>query len=173
MSKVAPRAANIVLSVKEIIPREILNGMHSTPFLIGCLINNLFYTKSLIDTCCLCYSAIDENLVRNYYLKVHNITERSLRLADGLHSIKICKIACVDMDIDGRHEKIWGYVMPHLAYPIILGKAWMEKNVVVYLSKRRCIRIGTRRNGQIVRERGWYEDKSPKKNTKANSTCSL
>lgn len=51
--------------------------------------------------------------------------------------------------------------MSKLAYPIILGKPWMEKNGVVYLAKRQCLRIGSRKHGIIVRASGWYENKAP------------
>lgn len=135
--------------------------MQSTPFLIDCLLNNSFYVKPLIDTGCLCYSVIDENLVHTHNLETHAISDPSLRLADGKYS-KISKIACLYLEIDGHHEKLWGYVMPQLAYPIILSKTWMEKNNVVYISRRRCIRFGTRGNGMTGRENGWYENKSPK-----------
>lgn len=51
--------------------------------------------------------------------------------------------------------------MPNLAYPIILGKPWLEKNNVVYLAKRRCLRIGSRSQGIVVRASNWYEEQAP------------
>ena len=37
----------------------------------------------------------------------------------------------------------------------------MEKNDVVYLAKRHCLRIGSRKKGIIVRASGWYERHAP------------
>ncbi|KAI0996740.1 hypothetical protein K3495_g11442 [Podosphaera aphanis] len=77
------------------------------------------------------------------------------------------------MDIDGRREMIWGYVMPNLAYPIILGKPWMEYNDVIYSAKRKCLRIGSRKYGMIVRASDWYEQGSPTAVQKRISHVSL
>ena len=91
----------------------------------------------MIDTGCLCFSMFDESLVRKYKFECKNVKPRSLRLADGKVAANITKISYVDIDIDDRHGRIWGYVMPYLAYPIILGKPWMEHNDVVYSAKLR------------------------------------
>ena len=115
----------------------------------------------MIDTGCLCFAVFDESLVCAHNLRKIEISPRPLRLADGKIGARITHITCVDMDIDGRQETIWGYVMPKLAYPIILGKPWMEKNDVVYLARRHCLRIGSRKNGIIVRASGWYEQQAP------------
>lgn len=98
----------------------------------------------MIDTGCLCFAVLDKSLVRQHKLHRVAIQPRSIKLADGKIGAFISEITCVNMDIDGRQERIWGYVIPKLAYPIIFGKPWMEKNDVVYLAKRRCLRIGRR-----------------------------
>lgn len=115
----------------------------------------------MIDTGCLCFAVFDESLVRKHKLHTVDIPPRPLRLADGKIGANITQVTCVEMDVDGRREKVWGYVMMKLAYPIILGKPWMEKNGVVYLAKRQCLRIGSRKHGIIVRASGWYENKAP------------
>ena len=135
----------------------------SEPLVIDCLIDNLYYVQSMIDTGCLCFAVFDENLVRKHKLHRIAIQPRPIKLADGKIGAFINEITCVNMDIDGRLERVWGYVMPKLAYPIILGKPWMEKNDVVYLAKRRCLRIGSRKEGIIVRATDWYKSKAPAK----------
>ena len=135
--------------------------MNVKPLVIDCLVNKSFYVKSMLDTGCLCFSVFDESLVRANNFHNVEITPRPLRLADGKVGAEITHMARVNIDIDGRQEIIWGYVMPRLAYPIILGKPWMEKTDVVYLAKRHCLRIGSRRKGIMVRESGWYENRSP------------
>ncbi|KAI0995278.1 hypothetical protein K3495_g12904 [Podosphaera aphanis] len=117
----------------------------------------------MVDTGCLCFSVIDEGLVRKYGLYSERIPQRHLRLADGSKAIGITQIAHIKLDVDGRIEQIWGYVMPNLSFPIILGKPWMEYNDVVYSAKRRTLRIGSRKHGMLVRASGWYEREAPEK----------
>lgn len=128
-----------------------MKNTSSSPLVIDCLLNNLFFVKLMIDTGCLCFSVFDDSLVRKHNLHTIEIPSRPTKLANGEIGAKVTRIVCANIDIDGRQEKIWGYVMPKLAYPIILGKPWMEKNDVMYLAKRNCLRIGTRRDGIIVR----------------------
>ncbi|KAI0993381.1 hypothetical protein K3495_g14803, partial [Podosphaera aphanis] len=117
----------------------------------------------MVDTGCLCFSVVDENLVRSNDLCSEVIPPRQMRLADGKKTNGINRIARFEMDIDGRKEQVWSYVMPNLAYSIILGKPWMEKNDVHYSARRRCLRIGSRKHGLVVRSSGWYESESQTK----------
>ncbi|KAI1002404.1 hypothetical protein K3495_g5797 [Podosphaera aphanis] len=91
------------------------------------------------------------------------ISPRSLRLADGSKTIQITEMARIMLDIDIRAEQGWGYVMPNLSFPIILGKPWMEFNDVIYLAKRKGLRIGSRKHGMIVRASGWYDRDAPER----------
>ena len=69
------------------------------------------------------------------------------------------------MDIDGRKEKVYGYVIQDLAYQLNLGKPWMEKNDDVYLAKKRKIRFGSKVDSMVVKEKGWYKNKNSKTKT--------
>ncbi|KAM4065547.1 reverse transcriptase (RNA-dependent DNA polymerase) [Hirsutella rhossiliensis] len=40
-------------------------------------------------------------------------------------------MAFITMDIDGRAERLYGYVIPGLEFDLILGKGWAERNDVV------------------------------------------
>lgn len=112
----------------------------------------------MIDTGCLCFSVFDENLVRKNNISTLAIKPKHLRLADGKSIAAIDRIASVDIDIDGRQETIWGYVMPSLAYPMILGKPWMEKNKVCYSAKSQTLRFGSRKHGMVVHVCGYYRE---------------
>ncbi len=141
--------------------QENLEKLNSQPLLLDCLINNSFYTKAMVDTGCLCFSVIDEGFVRQHKIFSERITPRYLRLADGSRANQISRIARIKIDQDGRQELIWGYMMPKLSFPMILGKPWMEKNDVVYSARRRSLRFGSRKHGLVVRASGWYENKAP------------
>ena len=136
--------------------------MNSSPFLVDCQINCDFYVESLIDTGCLCFAAFSESLVANNNLPRIKIPSRKLYLArkDGKERT-IKYITHASIDIGGRQEKIYGYVIRDLSYDIILGKPWMEHNDVIYLSKRRAIRFGSKEDGFIVKEKGWYNSPRP------------
>ncbi|KAI0996563.1 hypothetical protein K3495_g11619 [Podosphaera aphanis] len=137
---------------------KVLSKMNSNPFLIDCQINSVFYVESLVDTGCLCFAAFSENLVKKNHLPRIRIPDRKLQLAENGNTENVIKyITYANFDIDGRREKIFGYVIKNLAYDVILGKPWMEHNDVVYLSKKRAIRFGSTKNGLIVKEKGWYE----------------
>ncbi|KAI0996387.1 hypothetical protein K3495_g11791 [Podosphaera aphanis] len=111
--------------------------MHSPPFLINCLLNDSTYTKAVVDTGCLCYSVIDETLVRNNKFKLFPTRPRTLHLADGKSGTTITKIARLKLDIDG------------------------QDNDTVYLAKRRCLRFGSRQHGTLVHASDWYENGAP------------
>ncbi|KAI0993579.1 hypothetical protein K3495_g14605, partial [Podosphaera aphanis] len=67
----------------------------------------------------------------------------------------------IELDIDGRREKIYGYIILDLAYDMILGKPWMEQNDVVYVARKREIRFGSSDDSQVVKEQGWYQNDAP------------
>ena len=104
--------------------------MTSEPLVVDCLINSSFYVKSMIDTGCLCFAVFDENLVRAHELYTIEISPRSLRLADGKIGARITHIASVDMDIDGRQEKVWGLcnVTNSIRFHVILCHSIMFSN---------------------------------------------
>lgn len=126
--------------------------MHSSPFLVDCLLNNSTLVKSLVDTGCLCFAVFDEKLVRQNNFMTRKIDPIPLYLANRTVMETITEIACIKLTISGYPQTIYGYVVPRLAYPMILGKPWMEYNNVVYLAKQKCLRIGSRRKGRIVQQ---------------------
>lgn len=136
--------------------------MDSKPFLIDTLIDSSFYLKALLDTGCLCFSAFSDDLVKKKKLPRIPIERRDLKLAENDDKERsIDFITRVEIDIDGRKENIYGYVIKDLAYDAILGKPWMEKNDVVYLAKKRAIYLGSKKHGLLVRESGWYDSGAP------------
>ena len=122
---------------------KVVNKMDGSPFLLDVVLNKSFYTDALMDSGCLCYSAFNLSFVKRHKLPRIPIKPRELKLAkkdSQQQSIK--ELTFVDVDIDGRHEKIWGYVIDKLAYNMILGNPWMKANAVVYDALQRSIRFG-------------------------------
>ena len=112
--------------------------MDSKPFLIDCLINNLFRLHILFDTGYLPYSAYSASFVTRNKLPRILVESRELKLAqEDEHTHPIDSITYVTLDINGRRERLWGYVIKNLHYDLILGKGWAESNNVVYKAGKR------------------------------------
>ena len=134
---------------------EAKSKIDSNPFIVDALINNLFITRALFDTGCLPYSAFSESFVKRHNLPRIKVEPRELKLAkddDFTHNI-----TNVTLDINGRRERLWGYIIKNLHYDVILGKGWAENNNVVYKAGKRQLRIGNGPTRVSVRESGWMD----------------
>ncbi|CCE31540.1 uncharacterized protein CPUR_05394 [Claviceps purpurea 20.1] len=100
--------------------------------------------------------AISDSLVKRHHLPRIPVESRELKLAkDDNHSHPIDSITYLDLDINGRRERIFGYVIKDLHYDLILGIGWAEGNHVVYKAGKRLLRIGNGSTRINVREAGW------------------
>ncbi|KAI0997510.1 hypothetical protein K3495_g10679 [Podosphaera aphanis] len=108
----------------------------------------------MVDTGCLCFAVIDDALVRKHKLLIKEIRPKFLKLADSSNTTKITRVAKFHMDINGHRELIWSYIMPNLAYPIILGKPWMEKQRVIYSAGDKLLIIKPGNDERIVKTSG-------------------
>ena len=77
------------------------------------------------------------------------------------------------IDINGRQERVYGYVIPGLHYDIILGKGWCERNDVHYKAKKRQLQIGPPHNRIQVRESGWINNPHVVRRTQSIRTACL
>lgn len=138
--------------------------MDGKPFLIDALVNFVTFKEALVDNGCTCYAAYSDKLVNRLRLPRIPISERLLKLAQNGEPAAegIKEITFTDIDIDGRIERIWGYVIKGLAHPLILGKPWMEHNDVTYVAKEHAIRFGDDPDALLVREKGWLDSYAPK-----------
>ncbi|KAI0997617.1 hypothetical protein K3495_g10570 [Podosphaera aphanis] len=132
--------------------------MNSSPFLIDRQLNSSFYLHALIDTGCLCFAASSKDLVKNNNLTRTKIPEKSSISRERRKKRTINEITFADFDIDGRKERVYGYIIQDLSYQLILGKPWIEQNDVIYHAKRREIRFGAKTDSLVVREQGWYKN---------------
>ena len=98
--------------------------MDSSPFFIDTFINNIYPVYALFDTGYLPFAAFSEDLVRAKNLPCIPILARDLKLAkNDPHIYKIKDITYCTLDINQRRERIWGYIIRHLHYELILRKA--------------------------------------------------
>lgn len=128
--------------------------MHSTPFLIDCLLNDNIQVSALVDSGCLCYSVFDADLVRTHNFLTKDIKPRVLHLANGNTTEYITKIACVIMTVEGIKQTICGYVVPKLAYSLILGKPWMEQCDITYVAKEKFLLLKNKKDKIKIKESG-------------------
>lgn len=124
-------------------------------------------TRALYDTGCLPFSAFGETYAALNHLPRIPIQERQLKLAKGdEHTHRIQYMTYATIDIDGRRERIFGYVIPGLHYDLILGKGWGECNNVIYKAGKRQLRIGRGPSRVRIRESGWMDNPLVRDRTK-------
>ena len=112
---------------------EAINRLNSSPFLIDVLVNSTCYSTALFDTGCLPYAVFDLSFANQTHLPRLSVRHRSLKLAKEGPTIPITEMTYVTLDINGRAERVFGYVVDNLQYNIILGKGWAERNNVTVM----------------------------------------
>lgn len=146
--------------------------MDSPPFLFDVFINHHSEIQAFFDTGCLPYAAFSENLVRTHNLPRIPIPPRPLQLAkDGTPDYNLNSLTYATVDVNGRVERVYGYIIPHLHYDLILGKGWAERNHAVYKAKRRLLQIGQSTHRTNVHESGWLIQHKPHLRENARLTC--
>jgi hypothetical protein len=129
--------------------------MDSFLFYINTLINSAKFIKAFINNGCLYYIAFNEFMVRALKLPRIFISHKFLKLAEeDMEEKKISFITYADVDIDGYKERIFGYVIKKLAFPLILGDPWLRYNNVIYKARKKQFRIKSKKHRLIVRKSG-------------------
>jgi hypothetical protein len=126
---------NSVVTIKE--------RMDGEPFLVDIRMNTMDYTEALIDSGCLCYASIDDKLCSKLKLPRIPITPHRLEGVTGTTPSKINWISHANVDIAGHRQKLYFYVVPDQAHPLILGLPWMEEEHVTLSPAKRRLHIGT------------------------------
>jgi hypothetical protein len=104
-----------------------------------------------VDQGCECYAAVSERITRRLDLPLFPIEPRRLKEATSSEKL-ISSITCLEADLDGYRHRVWAYVIPNLRYEVILGKPWMEDQLVEYTAHKRRLKIG-RAGGMVVKEK--------------------
>lgn len=136
---------------------EAIDRLNSSPFLIDVLLNSTCYATALFDTGCLPYAVFDCSFANQTHLPRLPVRHRSLKLAKEGPTIPITEMTYVTLDINGRAERVFGYIVADLHYNIILGKGWAERNNVTYKAGMKFLTLGSGANAIRVKESGWME----------------
>ncbi|KAI1006047.1 hypothetical protein K3495_g2170 [Podosphaera aphanis] len=132
--------------------------MDNRPFLIEAFINDLFFVPALFDSGCLPYAAFSEDIAKKYKLPRIPIEKRELKLAkEDVNPYKISHVTYVTLDIQGRRERLWGYLIRDLQYDLIPGKGWAERNKVIYEAGKHTLHMGQENQQVTVHEIGWMK----------------
>lgn len=120
--------------------------MNGDPFLMNVRVNETDFVTGLVDSGCLCYSAISEHLFQSLRLPFLKITPRQLKGAAGKNAEPttiLDTVAYASINIDGHQQKrVFFYVVPGLTYNLILGNPWLEDAHVTISAKQGCLDIG-------------------------------
>jgi predicted aspartyl protease/transposase InsO family protein len=117
--------------------------MDSEPFLVDALIDGISYTEALVDSGCLCYAAISQEYCQQLNLPRTAITPRQLEQVTGTSQENIRWITHAKIDLAGHRQTVHFYVIPKLAYPVILGLPWMKQEDITFAAKKQQLHIGT------------------------------
>lgn len=122
-----------------------MERMDGTPFLIDVCLNQEVIAEAFIDQGCLCFGAIRDSLARSLRLERVKVSPRQIVYASeeaGKSGSRISEVVYADVDIDGLTRRHYYYPVPHLSYPLILGKPWMEQEEAVYYAGEKRIALG-------------------------------
>ena len=118
--------------------------MESDFIIINILINNIKFISTLIDSGCSCYVVIDKSLVVFMNFKCIKIKPRLLEGIMGGPRLNINKVTCFNIDLD-RHKRriVYTYVIRDLEEPLILGRPWMNEDLMEIKPADGTLFIGT------------------------------
>ena len=86
-------------------------------------------TSALIDEGCQCYAAINGELAKGLGLNFVSQETREVKGASSaMKSSNIEGVVAFRMEIAGFHQTVYAYVVPGLAFPLILGNPWKAHN---------------------------------------------
>jgi hypothetical protein len=137
--------------------------MDSFPFYINTLINSAKFIKAFINNGYLCYAAFNEFIVRALKLPRIFIPHKSLKFAEkNMEKRKISFITYANVDIDKYKKRIFGYVIKKLAFFFILRDPWLKHNNVIYKTRKKQLRIKSKKHKLIIKESGWLNRQKDK-----------
>ncbi|KAJ6437630.1 AAA family ATPase [Purpureocillium lavendulum] len=123
---------------------EAQKKMESSLMTVDVMIDNTKFVPTLIDLGSTCYCAIDDSLATSMNLKRVKIRPRFLELVAGVPRPDISEITCFDIDIDGHSRKmVYAYIIGGLNEQLILGRAWMNEDLVELNPAEGTLYIGT------------------------------
>jgi hypothetical protein len=126
--------------------------MDGPPFLVPVLLNDAGFVDGLVDSGCLCFSAVREDVAERLRGEFIPIPSRGLQSAMGQPGRGIInRLWIARYDIDGWTSHLVAYVVPGLAHELILGRPWMTREDAVLDSLRQQLIIGSA-GGLAVKE---------------------
>lgn len=124
--------------------QTLMKNIHGKPVIVEAIIKSTL-VPALVDLGCTIYSVFSRNIVDRLNLPRTKVPPKELRLAkesDKNNQIVVDEICWTDIDLDGKREQIYGYIIEGLAHNVILGEPWMRCNDVVYRARERILYLG-------------------------------
>ena len=111
-------------------------------FTVQVLINEVCWSKTLVDTECLSYGVINSKFVERHNISRIAIEPRDL-LRVGQSNDQIKKIVRLNIDLDGhKNKRVYMYVLNEtLSYDMMLKLLWMQENDVRFEAKSKRMYI--------------------------------
>jgi transposase InsO family protein len=94
-------------------------------------LQNNVRTSALIDEGCQCYAAINAKLAKGLGLRFVSRETREVKGASSaMQNANIIGVVAFRMEISGFLQNVYAYVVPGLAFPLVLGNPWKAHNKV-------------------------------------------
>jgi len=116
--------------------------MDDQPFTVSLLLDKQCYALALIDSGCSSYGLINSRLASKQSFERIPITPRPISGFSPSVRSQITEVAKLEVDLDGYKEEAFFYIVPNLAYDIILGLPWMKRNNVRLAAKQDTLTLG-------------------------------
>ena len=110
---------------------EVRTVMNGNLIYTDVTLQNNVGTSALIDEGCQCYAAINAKLAKGLGLSYVSHETREVKGAtSALESANIVGVVAFRMEINGFTQNVYAYVVPGLAFPLVLGNPWKAHNKV-------------------------------------------
>jgi predicted aspartyl protease len=111
--------------------------MEGPPFIVSTLVNRDCIAHTLIDTGCLSYGVINSRFAQKHNLQRIRVRPRTMTGYDNTTESVVDEVAAIRIDIDGHVEEVaYFYIVPKLAYDMILGLPWIKRNDVRFAGSK-------------------------------------
>jgi predicted aspartyl protease len=120
--------------------------MEGPPFIVSTLVNRDCIAHTLIDTGCLSYGVINSRFAQKHNLQRIRVRPRTMTGYDNTTESVVDEVAAIRIDIDGHVEEVaYFYIVPKLAYDMILGLPWIKRNDVRFAGSKPSLFIRSTR----------------------------
>ena len=110
---------------------EVKDGINGNLIYTDVILQNTVRTSALVNEGCQCYAAINGDLAKGLGLRLVSHESRGVKGATStMGSSDIEGVVAFRIEVAGFHQTVYAYIVPGLAFPVILGNPWKAHNKI-------------------------------------------